>query len=200
MQSKPKVFIHYSWDSDEHKTVVKNFVEKLRCDEIEIIFDQDNKSTPTGGLLHWMQRSVEESDLIIVICTQRYFEIYKNGSSDKGLGVQWEKRFIQNNIYTKQKDISHFFPVTVDGNYKNIPSDFSVNCHSYVKNNIEVIKNALLDKWKEIIADTTERENDLDKIVTYLISSTITPETLKSTAKPYLEPLYQRELASKTTQ
>ena len=35
------VFVSYSWDSESHKERIKRFVEYLRRNQIEVIFDGD---------------------------------------------------------------------------------------------------------------------------------------------------------------
>ena len=175
---KPKIFISYSWDSDDHKERVKKFVDELNAfDKFEIEFDGYLKSTPTGGLKSWMQEQVQDVHLVLMICTKRYYDFFENNvPPKKGKGVRWESKFIKNEVYNYNKDISQFFPIILKPeDYQYIPTVFSTDCHYYdlSKNEIEKLKDALEDKFNEIsgdgeIIDTTL--DDLKKTLKRLVS------------------------------
>jgi hypothetical protein len=165
---KPKIFISYSWDSDEHKNKVEEYANKLRDDEkLEIICDCYNRSTPTRGLKRWMKTQVKSSDLIIIICTKRYFELFNNDTEPtEGRGVKWESKFISSEIYNYEKDISLFFPVVFTEEDKQyIPDEFSTDCISYnFIDEFEELKVALYDKWKELNGSQYKTDESIEKL------------------------------------
>ena len=80
------LFISYSWDSDEHKNWVKSFADKLEeYFEINVSLDQydldsfDDKN-------HFMEKSVFDTDLILIITTNKYVE--KANSRMGGVGIE----------------------------------------------------------------------------------------------------------------
>ena len=171
---KPKIFISYSWDDEKHKKLVKEKIaDKLKENQsFEIIFDDYLVSTPKGGLKEWMQKQVENADLIIVVCTKRYYDFFENNiGPTEGRGVRWESRFIKNEIYDSNKDISLFFPIIFNQNDEQyIPKIFYTDCHRYniANNEFEKLKAALLDKWNKIYKNEN-RKYDIKK----------SPETIK---------------------
>jgi hypothetical protein len=205
--SKPKIFIGYSWDSDEHRDKVKQYADKLNSDDnLEIICDCYNRSTPTGGLKRWMKTQVKNSDLIIIVCTERYFKLFNNNEEPmEGRGVKWESRFISSEIYNHEKDISAFFPVIFtaeDSQY--IPDDFSTDCISYnLVNEFEKLKVALLDKWKEINKNSIQptlqeldfsKSDETSKIKDYLNDDTNRVNLFITIAKEFFPVNYYKPM------
>lgn len=81
----PKVFISYSWDSDEHCAWVRELATRLRVDGIETILDQWELA-PGDQLPVFMEKSVRESDFILIVCTPKY----KQRSDGRRGGVGYE--------------------------------------------------------------------------------------------------------------
>ncbi len=52
----PSIFISYSWDSDDHKEKVKNFVQALRLDNINVTYDGDLQFGERFP--HYMEKSI----------------------------------------------------------------------------------------------------------------------------------------------
>lgn len=81
-----KIFITYSWDSDEHK----DWVQKLATDldeytELHVtcdIFDLDNFSDKN----HFMEKAINESDVIVVVSTKKYKQ--KADERQGGVGIE----------------------------------------------------------------------------------------------------------------
>jgi hypothetical protein len=71
--SPPKVFISYAWESDEHRAWVKSLAARLRGDGVETVLDQWELS-PGDQLPRFMERSVRESNFILIMCTPKYQE------------------------------------------------------------------------------------------------------------------------------
>ncbi|MCK6252338.1 SEFIR domain-containing protein [Pseudomonas fragi] len=67
-----KVFITYSWDSEDHKKWVQALATDLdEYEELHVtvdVFDLDNFSDKN----HFMEKAVQESDIIIVVSTEKY--------------------------------------------------------------------------------------------------------------------------------
>ena len=81
-----RVFISYSWDDEDHKKWALAFANKLRADGIDAIIDQTHlqlgERTP-----EFMERSVRDSDRVLVICTEVYkqkFDGRKGGAGYEG--------------------------------------------------------------------------------------------------------------------
>ncbi|MEL7195613.1 MAG: TIR domain-containing protein, partial [Bacteroidota bacterium] len=67
----PKVFISYSWDSEEHKAWVLALANRLRQDGVDVILDQFSLSAGQN-LRIFMEDSVKKADKIILILTDEY--------------------------------------------------------------------------------------------------------------------------------
>lgn len=66
-----KVFISYSWDSEDHKAWVLDLANRLRDDGIDAILDQSHLHLG-GRTPEFMERSVRDSRSVLVICTEGY--------------------------------------------------------------------------------------------------------------------------------
>jgi len=86
IENKIKVFISYSWDSEEHKGWVRKLADSLESDEkFHVIwdgYDLDNFSDKN----HYMEEAVFLSDYIIVVGTKKYKE--KADCRTGGAGIE----------------------------------------------------------------------------------------------------------------
>lgn len=83
MTERLKVFISYSWDSEEHKEWVGTLADDLELDDrFDIKFDQYDLDELTDRF-HFMEKSCREADKVIVICTENF----KNKSNERNGGV-----------------------------------------------------------------------------------------------------------------
>ncbi len=115
---KPKVFISYSWDDEEHKKWVSSFAQKLIENDIEIILDQFDL-TPGKNLIHYVETAISKSDRIIVIFTPNY---RLKADKRKG-GVGYEYSIINQELYEAQTSQTKFIPVLRKGtSKKSIPT------------------------------------------------------------------------------
>jgi nucleotide-binding universal stress UspA family protein len=80
-----KVFISYSWDNDGHKNWVRELAARLRSDGIDVTLDQWH-IVPGDQLPEFMERSVRESDYVLIVCTHKY----KDRSNNRQGGVGYE--------------------------------------------------------------------------------------------------------------
>jgi len=61
MNTPPKVFISYSWDSDEHKAWILNLAKQLLANGVDVTLDQFELSLGKN-LSHFMERAVADAD------------------------------------------------------------------------------------------------------------------------------------------
>ena len=110
-EKSPKVFISYSQDSPEYAAKILGFANKLRSDGFDAILDQDEES-PANGWPTWMDREIENSDFILVVCTEQYIQkIKREVKSDEGLGVKWESILIYQDLYDAGGKNTRVIPV-----------------------------------------------------------------------------------------
>ncbi|KLA35046.1 toll/interleukin-1 receptor domain-containing protein [Bacillus cereus] len=73
MHSSPeKVFVSYSWDSEEHKQWILELVRKLRSEGYDANFDRGITSTSTVNLNQMMVEHMRDDDYIIMVLTEKY--------------------------------------------------------------------------------------------------------------------------------
>ncbi|KAB2460942.1 TIR domain-containing protein [Bacillus sp. CH126_4D] len=70
--SPEKVFVSYSWDSEEHKLWVLELVRKLRSEGYDANFDRGITSTSTVNLNQMMVEHMRDDDYIIMVLTEKY--------------------------------------------------------------------------------------------------------------------------------
>lgn len=94
-KKNPKVFISYSWDSEEHKNFVFSLSEKLRGLGYNSDIDRYHKY-PNRGWSNWANDQMEEADVIIVFITPEYIEYSNNNKKNdgKGEGASWESTLL----------------------------------------------------------------------------------------------------------
>jgi len=87
-----KVFVSYSWDSDEHKDNVRDFTDRLNSiDNIDADLDQYKHKSPPEGWTGWMENKFTESKYIVIVWTEIYSTRYTGKEIEgRGLGVKNE--------------------------------------------------------------------------------------------------------------
>jgi hypothetical protein len=100
-----KVFISYSWDNDDHKNWVRELATRLRMDGIDATLDQWHL-VPGDQLPEFMERSVRESDYVLIICTHKY----KERSDNRKGGVGYEGDIITAEFMTTRNH-RKFIPI-----------------------------------------------------------------------------------------
>jgi hypothetical protein len=107
----PKVFISYSHDNKSHQDRVLEFSNKLRSEGIDCILDQYEDS-PSEGWPRWMERNIQASDFVLLVCTEK-FNNHILGKSDEsgGKGISWESNIIYQIIYNDRTNNKKFIPV-----------------------------------------------------------------------------------------
>jgi RNA polymerase sigma factor (sigma-70 family) len=121
----PKVFINYShnFQSSDYKDRILILSNRLREDGIDCNIDQYEESPPEGWQ-RWMLNQVEQSDFVLIACTEEYDRRFRGKEElGKGKGVTWEGGVIIQELYDAQGQNSKFIPIILnpeDANF--IPS------------------------------------------------------------------------------
>lgn len=110
MKIAPKVFISYSWTSDEHEEWVINLATRLRKDGVDAFIDKW-RLKPGHDRFVFMEQMIvsEEIHKVIVVCDKGYKE--KADQRIGGVGV--ESQVISQHIYTKVRQ-EKFIPVIAE--------------------------------------------------------------------------------------
>lgn len=110
--STPRIFISYSHDNEKHKKWVLNLSKSLISDGIDVLLDQWNLE-PGQDIPHFMEKSISDSDYVVMVCSSKYVEKANNG---KG-GVGYEKMILTSD-YMKGINEGKVIPII-----RNNPSD-----------------------------------------------------------------------------
>ena len=95
----PTAFISYSHEAPEHNDRVLDLANRLRAEGVDCELDKYQVSPPEGWPL-WMQKQVQKSDFVIVVCTATYSRRSAGDEEPgKGLGTAWESRSIHQILY-----------------------------------------------------------------------------------------------------
>ncbi len=109
----PKVFIAYSWDDNNHKKWVEELATRLRGNGVNAFIDQWILK-PGDPLPEFMERSVRESDFVLIICTPNY----KTKSDNRTGGVGYEGNLMTAEVFQNEKH-SKFIPILRKGTRQN---------------------------------------------------------------------------------
>lgn len=109
--SKPKVFISYSWDSEEHKYWVLELAERLTRNGIYVNLDVW-RTAPGDSITQFMEKAIMESDFTLVICTKKYYE-KSIGRQD---GVGYEQQIISSYLL-RNRNSRQFIPIVKEGEF-----------------------------------------------------------------------------------
>ena len=105
MAENPKVFISYSYDSQEHRRWILKLSTLLHQNDVGVMLDQWDLS-PGQDWRQFIEHSVRNSDRILLICTNNY--ISKLYSGIGGVGYEWQ---IANALYAQELGTNHFIPI-----------------------------------------------------------------------------------------
>jgi tetratricopeptide (TPR) repeat protein len=105
------VFISYSHDSAEHLDRVWDLCERLRNDGIDCRIDQHEFSPPEGWP-RWCRNQVQESQFVLVVCTETYEKRYEGKApAGEGKGAKWEGFIITLELYEAEARNDKFIAV-----------------------------------------------------------------------------------------
>jgi hypothetical protein len=98
--SPPRVFVSYSWDSNEHREQVGDFVLKMRSAGIDAWFDQFEEGAPPRSWPIWMFREIDRAQFVLAVCTPTYARrVLGEEVEGEGQGAQWEGAIITSALY-----------------------------------------------------------------------------------------------------
>ena len=116
--SVPRCFISYSWDSEDHREWVRGLAEDLQRNGVFVHLDQWDVG-PGVDLTSYMEASIRDSDVVLLICTPRFAEKANLGHG----GVGYEKGIVTGEIFSGVGKPTKFVPVLREGDMSNaIPS------------------------------------------------------------------------------
>jgi len=101
----PTAFISYSWDSDGHKSWVRDLASRLRSDGVDVTLDQWHL-VPGDQLPQFMERAVRDREYILIVCTRRY----KQKSDLRVGGVGYEGDIMSSEVFTERNQ-RKFIPI-----------------------------------------------------------------------------------------
>lgn len=139
-KTTPVVFISYAHEGDLQDRV-KALAAWLTDKGVQVITDHPyTNRPPEKGWRAWMQHSVEDADIVLMVCSSRYKKIFEKREilDDGGLGVTWESAIITDDLYDSKMRNRRFFPILQDGgSHKDVPRvlrDWN-NGHSFPSGN-----------------------------------------------------------------
>ena len=119
----PKVFISYSHDTQPHKKWVLELAQRLRNAGVDAILDQFRVGLgdELGG---FMEKSVAESDRIIMVCTDNYVT-----KANSGLGGVGYEKMIMTAEYMTNIDSNKVIPLIRQNGTHNVPIFLQTRLH-----------------------------------------------------------------------
>lgn len=111
----PRIFISYSWESDDHKTWVRSLADRLTRNGVDVRLDQWH-IRPGQSLTQFMEIEVQDCEFVLVICTKDYCR----KSTERAGGVGYEQQIITGNIFAGMPR-ERFIPVVRDGDFRSGP-------------------------------------------------------------------------------
>ncbi|HBI6863899.1 TPA: toll/interleukin-1 receptor domain-containing protein [Enterobacter cloacae] len=111
---RPKLFISYSHDSDEHKEWVEKLATRLEGNGVHVFFDQWDVGLG-DDLALFMEQGLTNADRVMVICTEPYV---KKANAQRSGGVGYEKMIISAQIMSNLGD-NQVIPVIVNNSLDN---------------------------------------------------------------------------------
>lgn len=81
MPVMPRVYLNYSLHSAAHIKAVTKLVNRLRKENIDVHFAENNK-TPDNGWFQWMKDQTTVADFILVVCSINYKRILEQRRDD----------------------------------------------------------------------------------------------------------------------
>lgn len=91
-----RVFISYVWTNDVYQKKVIDLATKLRNDGIDVILDKWDLHTGSDGLL-FMEKTVNESDKVLILCNK----VYKEKADNRCGGAGQETMIVALEVYEK---------------------------------------------------------------------------------------------------
>ena len=155
----PMVFISYSHDSDEHKKAVLRLAQNLRKDGVDCRIDQFLHRGPKEGWPRWMRKQVEESDFVLVVCTERYKRRFEGREKrGTGQGANWEGILIEQAHYEADAINERFLPILLEESSRSaIPLSLRPFNSYRIPTDYKKLLRAILDKPEVVPVEIGDR-------------------------------------------
>ncbi|WP_211342016.1 SEFIR domain-containing protein, partial [Chlorobaculum thiosulfatiphilum] len=157
------VFISYAHEGDLAERVAA-LAEWLQSNGVEVITDHRYRNRPPEkGWRAWMQHSVEDADVVLIVCSERYKVLFEKRevADSGGRGATWESAVITSDLYKSRLINTKFFPILPDdGLHEHIPeilADWD-NDHRFPSGNERILALILGD---EAISDPASENSRL---------------------------------------
>lgn len=158
----PSALVSYSWDSEDHKTWVREISQRLRLNGVDVKLDQWHVK-PGQSLTQFMEREVAECDHVIIICTPNYYE--KSLSRQGGVG--YEQQIISGHI-AAGVNREKFIPVVRAGEFEpgggcSIPPHFAgifaidMRAEDSIEGSIELLLRTIFEEPLHAIPEIGEK-------------------------------------------
>ena len=105
--AQPRVFISYSWTSQEHQERVKGWADRLVADGVDVIFDLYDLREGSDKYAYMERMVTDPSVTHVLVFSDREYARKADGRS-AGVGV--ESQIISENVYNKVEQ-SKFIPI-----------------------------------------------------------------------------------------
>ncbi len=145
----PRVFISYSWDGNAHRDWVIHLATRLRQDGINVVLDYWDL-LPGGDRTTFMERSILNSEFVLIVCTPGYAV----KANERSGGAGYEAMVITTQI-AKRIDQTKFIPVLRLGNF----DDSAVPIWLQTKIGIDLRGDHYSEQNYEDLVRTLHREN-----------------------------------------
>ncbi len=149
---KHKVFLHYSWDNDEHQKWVLDLAKQLQQDNVDLIFDQSNLLV--GGNITYFMERIRVVDKVIIVMTENY----KSKSENRIGGVGYEFQLLTD-ILSENLIQPKIIPILKSGN-KESSIPVILRQYLYVDMTDEISYAENYNKILKAIFQITERGKD----------------------------------------
>jgi len=114
VQRKKRIYVSYSYDSNEHIERVREFAARLKADGIDLHIDADVDVDPPEGWPTFSQNQIQDADYVILICTETYRRRFDGREEPgRGKGVSFEGKLIRQEIFDSQST-RKFIPVILE--------------------------------------------------------------------------------------
>ena len=107
--SEKKVFISYSWDSEEHKEWIAKLANDL-SDYFHVEYDKNLKIAMSP--INYMKQNILSSDYVLIVFTLNYLEKIKDKSAS---GAKFEYSIIEEDLFRKIS-FGKYIPILKEGN------------------------------------------------------------------------------------
>ncbi len=147
----PKVFISYSWDSNQHKARVLELCDRLRAEGVDCNIDQ-YEIAPSQGWSRWIIDQIEWADFVLVVCTEEYEQRFRDrAKTGRGLGVRWEGAIITQIIYDGGARNTKFIPIVFSSQELScIPNPLRIAARYVLEDDYEDLYRHLTDQPRAV--------------------------------------------------